>query len=98
MNYSVDWTPEADARLAEVWLNHPAARQAITERKTGSIRLLAADPLRHAQSQVEGLYTLDDRRCGHRPRFPKTSGVDGRFRPLESPDNIARIAVRGSLP
>ncbi len=60
MNYSVDWTPEADARLAEVWLNHPAARQAITEAQDRIDRLLAADPLRHAQSQVEGLYTLDE--------------------------------------
>ena len=59
MIYSVDWTPEARAQLAAVWLKHVGARQAITSAQNQIDKLLTVDPLRNAVSAVEELYTSD---------------------------------------
>ncbi|HBI46845.1 MAG TPA: hypothetical protein DDY78_28925 [Planctomycetales bacterium] len=59
MSYSVDWSDDARDQLAATWLRPLASRQAITSAQNQIDRLLAADPLRHAVSAVEGLYSSD---------------------------------------
>jgi len=56
MSYSVEWSDDARNQLAATWLQHVAARQAITSAQNQIDRLLAADPLRNAVSAVEELY------------------------------------------
>lgn len=56
--YTVVWSPEAEARLAEIWMNFPD-HQAIADAANAMDRLLAVDPATHGSPLSEGLRSLD---------------------------------------
>jgi hypothetical protein len=58
MNYTVDWSPDARATLATIWMG-AANRQAVTVAQARIDRLLGADPLRNGTSVSEGLYAVE---------------------------------------
>jgi hypothetical protein len=58
MNYTVNWTDEAQFSLAAVWMR-AVDRWAVTAAQTTVDRLLATDPLRNGTHVSEGLYALE---------------------------------------
>jgi mRNA-degrading endonuclease RelE of RelBE toxin-antitoxin system len=58
MNYSVDWSDDAIATLAQIWLQAPD-RVAITAAAATIDRLLAASPRANGTPVSEGLYAIE---------------------------------------
>lgn len=56
-SYSVEWTPEADDLLADIWINAPD-RQAVTRAQATIDRLLSHSPKTAGSHISEGLYHL----------------------------------------
>jgi hypothetical protein len=56
--FSVDWTEDAQAELAAIWLR-ASDRRAVTTAQHRIDRLLASDPFTHGSEIVEELYAID---------------------------------------
>jgi hypothetical protein len=61
MSYSVEWTAEARAQLAALWIEHVSDRQSITAAQAQIDRLLESGPLRNGSPLSEGLYAINVR-------------------------------------
>ena len=55
--YRVVWRPEAEAELADIWIQHPD-KSAVAAAQHQIDRFLAADPAAHGQHLAEGLYRI----------------------------------------
>lgn len=53
MNYNVDWSPDAERELADVWLNSPD-RGAVTKAAAVIDQLLERDPENQGESRLKG--------------------------------------------
>jgi hypothetical protein len=58
MNYTVDWSPDAQSTLATIWIQS-SNRQAVTAAQARIDRLLAANPLGNSTPVSEGLYAIE---------------------------------------
>ena len=58
MKYSVDWAPDAESELAEIWVNQPDERRNISMAQNQIDRLLTRDPLGYSSMLSEGLYAI----------------------------------------
>lgn len=57
-SFAVEWTPEASAELARIWMQ-ARDRRAVTAAQARIDRLLASDPRQHGHFRSEGLFRID---------------------------------------